>query len=260
MHIDVVGVSKVYVQQARREPLVAIEELTFRVESGQVLGIVGATGCGKSTFGRLLLGLEPPSKGRVAIGGMDSYRDFHALKGTLAAIFQDDNLMPWRTAVQNVTLGLEVIGVGRRERQARAEEWLARVGLEGFEDAYPGELSGGMRQRVAMARAFALGGEVLLSDEGFGHLDEVTAAQLRTSFLRLAREQGRTVVMITHQLEEALASTDRILVFGKPAKVLADIDMADQTLSSNELRRAIQSTIERGMSAGEDRSAGSAVT
>jgi NitT/TauT family transport system ATP-binding protein len=135
-------------------------------------------------------------------------------------------LLPWRSALDNVRLPLELLGRHREEQTERAAAWLARLGLKGFEGAYPHELSGGMRQRVALARAFVVEPALLLADEAFGHLDEVTARTLRATFIELARTAGNTAVVVTHQLEEAIELGGRILVFGKPGRILADIDLA----------------------------------
>ena len=160
-------------------------------------------------------------------------------------MFQQDRLLPWRSALDNARLPLELIGLPEPEQRDRALTWLQRLGLGSFTDAYPHELSGGMRQRVAIARAFAVEPDILLADEAFGHLDEVTAAELRDTFLKLARECGSTAILITHQLEEAISVGDRIVVFGKSAKLLADIHVNRWDKSSYPLlREAIQSTLQ----------------
>ena len=141
-------------------------------------------------------------------------------------MFQQDRLLPWRSALDNAKLPLELIGLPEDEQRERALTWLNRLGLGSFTNAYPHELSGGMRQRVAIARAFSVQPDIMLADEAFGHLDEVTAAELRETFLALARECGSTAILITHQLEEAISVGDRIVVFGKSAKLLADIHVA----------------------------------
>jgi NitT/TauT family transport system ATP-binding protein len=202
---------------------VAIERLDFRIDRGEMVAIVGQTGCGKSTFLNLLIGLDRPSGGRIAVDGRTPYDDFAAFRGRLAAVFQQDRLLPWRTALDNVRLGLEILGHPEREQRDRAVTWLERLGLGGFFEAYPHELSGGMRQRVALARAFAIRPALLLADEAFGHLDEVTSAALRHTFVDLARTEGSTAVLVTHQLEEAIDMGDRVLVFGKPGSLLADL-------------------------------------
>jgi NitT/TauT family transport system ATP-binding protein len=223
--IDVSGLRKVFHQTGTGEAVVAIERLDFSIPQGEMVAIVGQTGCGKSTFLNILIGLDRPTAGRVAIGGRAPYDEFDHFRGVLAAVFQQDRLLPWRSALDNVRLPLELLGRDPREQIERARSWLDRLGLARFENAYPHELSGGMRQRVALARAFVIEPALLLADEAFGHLDEVTAAALRTTFIELARTAGNTAVLVTHQLEEAIEIGGRILVFGRPGTLLADIDL-----------------------------------
>jgi NitT/TauT family transport system ATP-binding protein len=206
--------------------ITAIDGLDFHIERGDMVAIVGQTGCGKSTFLNLLIGLDRPSQGEITIGGRRPYDEFDHFRGVQATVFQQDRLLPWRTAIDNVKLPLELLGRPPREQTERASSWLDRLGLSGFAGAYPNELSGGMRQRVALARAFVIEPALLLADEAFGHLDEVTSAALRKSFIELSRTQGNTAVVVTHQLEEAIEMGGRILVFGKPGKILADIRLA----------------------------------
>jgi NitT/TauT family transport system ATP-binding protein len=224
--IDVVGLRKLFQQTATGDEVVAIERLDFRIRSGDMVAVVGQTGCGKSTFLNLLIGLSRPSAGHITIGGRTPYDDFDHFRGFIATVFQQDRLLPWRSALDNVRLPLELLGRDRHEQIERAATWLERLGLKGFEGAYPHELSGGMRQRVALARAFVVEPMLLLADEAFGHLDEVTSAALRATFVELARTEGNTAVVVTHQLEEAIELGGRIVVFGKPGHVLADIDLA----------------------------------
>jgi NitT/TauT family transport system ATP-binding protein len=223
--IEVTALRKVFHQTGTGEAVVAIERLDFEVEQGEMVAIVGQTGCGKSTFLNLLIGLDRPSDGRIAVGGHTPYDDFDHFRGVLAAVFQQDRLLPWRTAIDNVRLPLELLGHAPGEQVTRARAWLERLGLGRFERAYPHELSGGMRQRVALARAFVVEPALLLADEAFGHLDEVTAAALRQTFIELARTAGNTAILVTHQLEEAIDMGGRILVFGRPGRLLADIDV-----------------------------------
>jgi NitT/TauT family transport system ATP-binding protein len=223
--IEVAKLRKVFHQTGTGEVVVAIERLDFVVQQGEMVAIVGQTGCGKSTFLNILIGLDRPTDGRVAVGGRAPYDDFDHFRGVLAAVFQQDRLLPWRTAVDNVRLPLELLGRDAGEQLARARAWLDRLGLGRFERAYPHELSGGMRQRVALARAFAVEPALLLADEAFGHLDEVTAAALRQTFVELARTEGNTAILVTHQLEEAIDMGGRILVFGRPGRLLADINL-----------------------------------
>lgn len=207
--------------------LVAIEDVSFEIENGESVAIVGRTGCGKSTMLDMLLGLQSPTSGRLAVLGHSPTEDFQYFGGRIAAVFQTDRLLPWRTALDNARVGLEILRWPRDDQVATAREWLRRVGLEAREDAFPNQLSGGMRQRVAMARAFAIDPDVILLDEAFGHLDEVTAEGLRTDFKELLAETGKTTIAVTHNIDEAIDLTNRVLVFGRPARVLLDLHISD---------------------------------
>jgi NitT/TauT family transport system ATP-binding protein len=243
--IEVRQLRKLFRQSTSGQLVVAIERLDLDIASREVVAIVGQTGCGKSTFFDLMIGLEQPTAGSIVIGGKTPYDDFDHFRGQIATVFQQDRLLPWRSALDNVQLPLELMGISEEERRDRSMSWLKRLGLESFADAYPRELSGGMRQRVAIARAFVLQPSILLADEAFGHLDEVTAAELRETFLALARECGSTAILITHQLEEAIAVGDRIVVLGKSAKLLADIHVERWDKGSYAiLREAIQATLQ----------------
>jgi NitT/TauT family transport system ATP-binding protein len=214
----------------------AVKGLNFEVRRGELVALVGQTGCGKSTAFNLLLGLFPPTSGEVRLDGFDPHGDFDDLKGRVAVVFQDDRLLPWRTAQDNVALGLQYAGRSKSERREIAARWLARLGLEGREDAYPHQLSGGMRQRVGIARCFALDPDTILCDESFSALDELTADQLRDEFVKLVRDEGKTGVFITHSIEEALTMGERVLVFRAPGHVSAEIRVPEQ-LEGEELGR-----------------------
>jgi NitT/TauT family transport system ATP-binding protein len=243
--IQVSGLNKRFQQTITGDEVLAIRQLDFNIRSGEMVAIVGQTGCGKSTFLNLLIGLDRPSGGRITIGGREPYEDFDHFRGVLAAVFQQDRLLPWRSAIDNVKLPLELLRVNIGEQTRRALVWLERLGLKGFEGAYPHELSGGMRQRVALARAFVVEPKLLLADEAFGHLDEVTAAALRKTFIDLARGQSSTAVLVTHQLEEAIELGGRILVFGRPGHILADIDLANcSPMRLSTLRVEIQQMLQ----------------
>lgn len=246
--IIVENLRKTYGQQKGTE-VTAVENLSFTVEESEIVSIVGQTGCGKSTFLRILLGVDKPTSGKILIDGKEPYKNFSYFKGKIAAVFQEDRLLPWRTALGNAKLGLEILNIPEQEQLKKAAAWLDKLGLTGFHKAYPHELSGGMRQRVALARALALEPEIVLFDEAFGHLDEVTASRLRTDFLKVSKEQKYTTIMVTHNLDEAIESTNRILVFGKPAKLLADIIIdakhKQDIYGMYNLRTVIQKIIQR---------------
>lgn len=243
--IDVKSLGKSFRQTTTGNVVTAIENLDFSIGAGEIVAVVGQTGCGKSTFLDILIGLETPTEGELLIDNRAPYSEFDSFRGEIATIFQQDRLLPWRSALQNVCLPLELLHISKDEQVQRATYWLSRLGLEKFSNAYPHELSGGMRQRVAIARAFVLQAGLLLADESFGHLDEVTAGALRRTFVELTRETKSTAVLITHQLEEAMQVGDRIVVFGKPATILADIRVADWSARPNsDLREAIQVTLQ----------------
>jgi NitT/TauT family transport system ATP-binding protein len=235
--IEVRGLRKVFRQTTTGQAVIAIDRLDLAIAPREVVAIVGQTGCGKSTFFDLMIGLEAPSEGAIHIGDKSPYADFDHFRGRIATVFQQDRLLPWRSALDNARLPLELIGLPEQEQRERALMWLNRLGLGQFTNAYPHELSGGMRQRVAIARAFAVGPDILLADEAFGHLDEVTA-----------RECGSTAILITHQLEEAIGVGDRIIVFGKSARLLADIHVKQWDKNRYALlREAIQSTLQNNL-------------
>jgi len=200
-----------------------VNGLDLEVCGGEMLAILGKTGCGKSTIFNMIAGLTEPTSGTVRVGGRDPFADFDWFRGKMAIVFQSDRLLPWRTAIQNVELGLELLGVPAAERGNKAQAWLTTLGLGGHEHDYPHALSGGMRQRVSIARAFATDANILLCDEPFSALDESTAGRLRAEFVRLVKENGKTAVFITHSISEALQIGDRIVVLKRPAMIAYDV-------------------------------------
>jgi NitT/TauT family transport system ATP-binding protein len=182
--ISLRGVSKRF---ANRETsgFVAVDNIDLDVHAGEMVALLGKTGCGKSTIFNLIAGLTEPSQGVVKVNGLNPFTDFNLLRGGIAIVFQNDRLLPWRTAIANVDTGLEILGVPAAVRREKAQYWLSKLGLVGHEQDFPHALSGGMRQRVAIARAFATDAKILLCDEPFSALDEMTAARLRTEFVNL---------------------------------------------------------------------------
>jgi NitT/TauT family transport system ATP-binding protein len=203
----------------------AVDRLSFDIAKGEIVAVLGKTGCGKSTMFNLLAGLIEPTSGRVSVIGHDPFREFDFFRGKIGIVFQNDRLMPWRSALDNVLLGLQILDAGRAAAEATARSWLARLGLTGHENDYPHALSGGMRQRVSIARAFAVEPEILLCDEPFSSLDEMTARDLRAEFVRLVRQNRKTAVFITHHINEALEIGDRVLVFHRPARIAYEARM-----------------------------------
>jgi NitT/TauT family transport system ATP-binding protein len=218
-------VSKVFRRADGRGDLTAVDRLSLEVEEGEIVAVLGKTGCGKSTMFNLIAGLIEPTSGEVTVNGHDPFRDFEFFRGKIGIVFQGDRLMPWRTALANVLLGLEILDADPQRAQAVARGWLDRLGLNGHENDYPHALSGGMRQRVSIARAFAVDPELLLCDEPFSSLDEMTARDLRAEFVRLVRQNGKTAVFITHQIGEAMDIGDRVLVCHRPARIAFEARM-----------------------------------
>jgi NitT/TauT family transport system ATP-binding protein len=194
--------------QGQQSSLEALDRVSFQVGAGEFLCIVGPSGCGKSTLLRVLGGLVKPTSGKIY------FREelLTAPRRQIGFVFQKANLMPWRTILKNVTLPLEIKGLKAEEAGQQARELLKLVGLEGFEDAHPHELSGGMEQRVAIARALIHDPAILLLDEPFGSLDALTRERMNLELLRIWRARRKTVVMVTHNIQEAIFLADRILV------------------------------------------------
>ncbi|MGF9714017.1 ABC transporter ATP-binding protein [Paenibacillus naphthalenovorans] len=214
--ITVRNVAKVFASGNRLTS--ALTETNLTVRDGEFVVIVGPSGCGKTTLLRILAGLESPSSGEVKIAASDQNRPLHSM------VFQERSIFPWMSVIDNVAYGLKIRGVDRRTALAKAEEFIGKVGLAKFARAYPHELSGGMKQRVSIARAFANDPEVLLMDEPFAALDEQTKLLMQEELLRIWDENKKTVVYVTHSLQEAVLLGDRIIVFSAhPGRIKAEV-------------------------------------
>jgi NitT/TauT family transport system ATP-binding protein len=231
-------VSKSFPRQDGGPAFEAVRDLSFSIGRGELVAILGKTGCGKSTTFNLIAGLIRPSLGRVAVQGHDPYAEFAWFRGKIGIVFQNDRLMPWRTAIENVALGLELNKMPEEARLDIAASWLARLGLSGHEYDYPHALSGGMRQRVSIARAFAGKPGILLCDEPFSALDEHTGNALREEFRDLLRQTGATSIFITHSIDEALCLGGRLMVFERPARIAYEAALGGMSEGEREAVRA----------------------
>jgi ABC-type nitrate/sulfonate/bicarbonate transport system ATPase subunit len=203
--------------------LVALDEVDLRVEAGELVSIVGPSGCGKSTLLRILAGLEHPTTGTVLLDGA---APDPGLLGRIGYMPQRDLLMAWRTVLDNVIVGLELAGVPRREARRRAEAELPRFGLEGFGAQRPADLSAGMRQRAALLRTVLAGRDVLLLDEPFGALDALTREAMQEWLLEIWQADRKTIVLVTHDVGEALFLSDRVHVMsGRPGRIERRVDV-----------------------------------
>ena len=222
-YISIENLSLVY-SPRRRKDVVALTDFNLEVEKGLFLSLVGPSGCGKSTLLRIISGLMQPSSGQVLLSGRKVVGPGH----DRAMVFQEFALMPWRTVMRNVEMGLEFRGVPTDERRKIAARHVELVGLNGFEDHFPHELSGGMRQRVGLARALAVDPDILLMDEPFAAVDSQTRDLMQTELLRIWEERRKTVIFVTHSIEEAVFLSDKVaMLSARPAKVvdIVDIDL-----------------------------------
>jgi ABC-type nitrate/sulfonate/bicarbonate transport system ATPase subunit len=209
--------------------LLAIERIDLEAEPGEVVGIVGPSGCGKTTLLELVAGLRPADSGRIAIAGETEPEE---RLERCAYMPQRDLLLPWLSAVDNAALALRIAGVARQPARERAGEHFERLGLAGFEGSRPGELSGGMRQRVAFLRTLMAGRPVLLLDEPFASLDAITRAEMQSWLARVLDADRHTVLLVTHDVEEALYLSDRVLVLSsRPASVAERIEISSPRAS-----------------------------
>jgi NitT/TauT family transport system ATP-binding protein len=215
------GVGKVF-NAGRPGQVVALTGVDLTVEDGEFVSLIGPSGCGKSTLLRLVADLVPPTSGTVTVAGKPARRA--RLDQEYGIAFQQAGLFEWRSVLRNVELPLELRGIGRRERKARAEEMLELVGLADFAKHYPAQLSGGMQQRVAIARALAVHPPLLLMDEPFGALDEMTRERLQDELLRICARTGTSTIFVTHSIPEAVYLSDRVVVMSaRPGRITTQV-------------------------------------
>lgn len=218
--IEIRGLTKVF--PSPRGDVHALDSVSLDVGEGEFVSLIGPSGCGKSTLLSVVSGLVLPTEGSAFINGVEVQRPYT----DLGFVFQQDLLMEWRSVLRNVTIQTEIRGLDRESSQRRAFELLASLGLEGFEDKYPHELSGGMRQRVAIGRALAHDPPLLLMDEPFGALDAMTREQMNVELLRVWDEQHKTVLFVTHSIPEAIFLSDRVIVLSaRPGRVIDDVQI-----------------------------------
>jgi NitT/TauT family transport system ATP-binding protein len=211
------GLSLVF--QTADAPVSALSEVDLSIERGEFVSFIGPSGCGKTTLMRVIADLEQPTAGSIQVNGVSPSEA--RLARAYGYVFQAAALYPWRNVLRNVMLPLEITGLPPAERRARAARQLQLVGLAGFEKKYPWQLSGGMQQRVSIARALALEPELLLMDEPFGALDEITRDHLNEQLLRLWEQTGKTVVFVTHSISEAVFLSNRIVVMSpRPGRII----------------------------------------
>jgi NitT/TauT family transport system ATP-binding protein len=209
--VEVRGVSKIYDGGVE-----ALNDIGLDFPEGQLTTLLGPSGCGKTTLLKIIAGLIAPTSGSVKVAG----RKVTGPGPERAFVFQDFALMPWANVMRNVGFGLELRGVAKAERERVAQKYIAEVGLKGFEEAYPHALSGGMRQRVGLARALAVNAKVLLMDEPFSAVDEQTRRKFQEDLLRLVAQERKTFIFVTHSIEEAVYVSDRIVLLSKrPSRV-----------------------------------------
>ena len=208
--------SKIFVDKKSNTQIQALANINLEINEGELFCIVGPSGCGKTTFLRILTGLETPTSGTIYVGGqkIDSPGPDRGL------VFQEFALFPWRTVMGNIVFGLEIRGVLSSSQRQIAKEYIKLVGLTGWEDKYPKEISGGMKQRVAIARALANNPEIMLMDEPFGSLDAQTRNLMQMELLRIWNETKKTIIFVTHSVDEAVYLADRVAVLSaRPGRI-----------------------------------------
>lgn len=255
--LRVQNVEKSY--RGEKREVIALSGMSFDCEEGELLCILGPTGCGKTTLLRLIAGLEQPTSGKIALED----KTVEGIDPDTTLVFQQYSLFPWRNVIENVAFSLEMKNTNRKDRYRQAAQFINLVGLNGFEKAFPYELSGGMQQRVAIARALAHNSKLLLLDEPFGALDERTRHRLQEELLSIWQKQKKTIVFVTHTIDEAIFLASRILIMrDRPGRIEKEYkinlprprkrrsnDFLDFHIKIREVLEKILTTNERGRDA-----------
>ena len=250
MSLDLLELSKTFPGKGLGESVHVLESIQHRIENGRFISIIGPSGCGKTTLLRIIAGLEKASAGKVLLDGKE------LVQGTeeVGLVFQEYALFPWRTTLQNIEMGPEIKGVDKEIRRSKGMEYIKMFNLNGFENRYPRELSGGMKQRVAIARTLIMNPRVVLMDEPFGSLDSQTRNAMQEFLLRIWQKRDDTIIFVTHNVDEAVFLSDEIVVLSRrPARIVKILEVGlprprDRTSEgSNKIRRDVLKILEEEM-------------
>ncbi|MCL5124251.1 MAG: ABC transporter ATP-binding protein [Deltaproteobacteria bacterium] len=242
MYLELIQIRKTFVNPKQDTEVVAIDRIDLQIEKGQFISIVGPSGCGKTSLLRIISGLENSYEGDVFLDG----KKIQKPESEVGLVFQQYALFPWRTMCKNIEIGLEIMGMRKSERRAIAMEYIRSFGMSGFEDRYPYQLSGGMQQRVAIARTLIMNPKVVLMDEPFGSLDSQTRNDMQEFLMDLRQKRNDTILFVTHNVDESVFLSDRIVVLSKrPARILRIFEIntphpRDRTSKvANDIRREV---------------------
>jgi NitT/TauT family transport system ATP-binding protein len=248
--LEFLDISKTFAGRNPEESVHVLDQISYRIENGRFVSIVGPSGCGKTTLLRIIAGLEKSSEGRVLLDGTELLQVSEAI----GLVFQEYALFPWRTTLQNIEMGPEIKGVDKEKRRSTAMEYIKMFNLSGFENRYPRELSGGMKQRVAIARTLIMNPRVVLMDEPFGSLDSQTRNGLQEFLLGIWERRRDTILFVTHNVDEAVFLSDQIIVLSKrPARIVKTFEVGlqrprDRTGNEcNEIRREVLKVLSEEM-------------
>jgi NitT/TauT family transport system ATP-binding protein len=250
LSLEILELSKTFSGRVPEESIHVLEKIQHRVENGRFISIIGPSGCGKTTLLRIIAGLEKASAGAVLLDGKELVQGSE----DIGMVFQEYALFPWRTTLGNIEMGLEIRGVDREKRRSTAMEYINTFDLSGFENRYPRELSGGMKQRVAIARTLIMNPRVVLMDEPFGSLDSQTRNGMQEFLLKVWQKRSDTIIFVTHNVDEAVFLSDEIVVFSKrPARIITTLKIEyprprDRTSEEcNNIRRDVLKILEEEM-------------